>query len=399
MNENTAQHIEKPPAPDNKFDRQIQILDRILNWKAKNGLRSPHFWIIVIVMLGFGYIYYNVLKSYHDLYIILFFYPMMYAAITYRLRGVLISGIAFLAIVIPHGFLMEHDAYAVVRTLLFAIFAFLISSLGATLLNYLERQLESYREIVYLNQELNKYIDQLEKMQRQLIQSEKMNALGELSASVAHEINNPLAGVLVYSKLLAKKVNNEVINRQEMITNLAKIENAVTYCSNIVRSLLDFARQTEPSLKPVKIPDIIDQVMTLVGHQAQIKKIKVVRKEENPLPPVMADFAQIQQVFVNLVVNAIQAMSEGGTLTITVTSKDGFVRTAFTDTGVGIKPEHMKKLFTPFFTTKSEVKGVGLGLSVSYGIIERHSGKIEVQSEVGKGSTFTVVLPVSTSEK
>lgn len=397
MNENTTQHIEKPSAPDNKFDRQIQILDRLLNWKAKNGLRSPHFWIIVIVMLGFGYIYYNVLKSYHDLYIILFFYPMMYAAITYRLRGVLISGIAFLAIVLPHGFLMEHDAYAVVRTLLFAIFAFLISSLGATLLNYLERQLESYREIVYLNQELNKYIDQLEKMQRQLIQSEKMNALGELSASVAHEINNPLAGVLVYSKLLAKKVNNEVINRQEMITNLAKIENAVTYCSNIVRSLLDFARQTEPSLKPVKIPDVIDQVITLVGHQAQNKKINVVRKEENPLPLVMADFAQIQQVFVNLVVNAIQAMSEGGTLTITVTPKDGFVRTAFNDTGVGIKPEHMKKLFTPFFTTKSEVKGVGLGLSVSYGIIERHCGKIEVQSEVGKGSTFTVVLPIAGS--
>lgn len=133
--------------------------------------------------------------------------------------------------------------------------------------------------------------------------------------------------------------------------------------------------------------------MTLVGHQAENKKITVIRKEENPVSPVMADFAQIQQVFVNLVVNAIQAMSEGGKLTIITSASDGSVRTSFTDTGVGIKPENMEKLFTPFFTTKSEVKGVGLGLSVSYGIVERHGGKIEVQSEVGKGSTFTVLLP------
>lgn len=393
MRDNTTQHVEKPPAPDKKYDRQIQILERLLNMKAKGGIRNPSFWIIVIVMLAFGYIYYNVLQSYHDLYIILFFYPMMYAAITYRLRGVLISGVAFLAIVLPHGFLMEHDAYAVVRSLLFALFAFLISSLGATLLNYLERQLESYREIVYLNEELNKYIEQLEKTQRQLIQAEKMNALGQLSASVAHEINNPLAGVLVYSKLLAKKVTSGAFNKEEMITNLAKIENAVTYCSNIVRSLLDFSRQTEPTLKSVNISDILDQVMTLVGHQAQTKHIQVTRREMSPVPPVMADFGQIQQVFINLVVNAIQAMSEGGKLTITTSASDGSVRTSFADTGVGIKPENMEKLFTPFFTTKSEVKGVGLGLSVSYGIVERHGGKIEVQSEVGKGSTFTVILP------
>jgi signal transduction histidine kinase len=395
MSSNIQQNIEKPSAPDEKFNTQIRILERLLNFKAKNGIRSPHLWIIIVFMLAFGYIYYNVLQAYFDLYIILFFYPMMYAALTYRLRGVIISGVAFLAIVLPHGFLLEHDAYAVVRTLLFALFAFLISSLVATLFNYLEHQLESYHEIVYLNDELNKYIDQLEKTQRQLVQSEKMNALGELSASVAHEINNPLTGVLVYSKLLAKKANSGAINKEEMVTTLTKIENAVTYCSNIVRSLLDFARQTEPALKPTNISDIINQVLTLVGHQAANKKITIIRREENTVPPVMADFGQIQQVFVNLVVNAIQAMSEGGKLTIAVAFEDGFVRTSFNDTGIGIKPEHMKKLFTPFFTTKSDVKGVGLGLSVSYGIVERHGGKIEVQSEVGKGSTFTVVLPTA----
>jgi len=383
----------KPAAPEQKNDRQLLVLERILNFKAKGGIRSPHFWVIAFVMLAFGYIYYGVLKSYFDLYIILFFYPLMYAAVTYRLRGVLVSGIAFLAIILPHGIVTEHDAYAVVRSLLFAIFAFLISSLGATLLNYLERQLEAYREIVRLNDELNRYIDQIEGMQRQLIQSEKMNALGQLSASVAHEINNPLAGVLVYAKLLSRKISAGTSDRTETLATLTKMEDAVNYCARIVRSLLDFARQTEPVLKPVAVSDILDQVMTLVGHQAQIKRIQVVRKETPPVPLVMADFSQIQQVFVNLVVNAIQATSEGGKLTITTSAEDGRVRINFEDTGVGIPPENMQKLFTPFFTTKTEVKGVGLGLSVSYGIVERHGGKIEVQSEVGKGSTFTVLLP------
>lgn len=356
-------------------------------------MRSPHFWIIAGVMVAFGLFYYGALRAYHDLYIILFFYPLMYAAITFRLRGVLISGIAFLAIVLPHGFLMAHDAYAVARTLLFALFAFLISSLGATLLNYLERQLESYREIVYLNEELNRYIEELQKTQRQLIHAERMNALGELSASVAHEINNPLTGVLVYAKLLTKKITTGNFGREEVTANLGKIETAVTYVSRIVRSLLDFARQTEPALKPVRVSDILDQVMTLVGHQAEQKLITVTRKEDAPVPPVMADFGQIQQVFVNLVVNAIQAMGEKGSLTISTGVTNGYVRTSFTDTGTGITQENMEKLFTPFFTTKSEVRGVGLGLSVSHGIVERHGGKIEVQSQAEKGSTFTVLLP------
>ena len=386
---------EKPPSPDPKYDRQLQVLERILNFKARDGIRSPHLWIIVGIMVGFGYIYYGVLKSYFDLYIILFFYPMMYAAVTYRLRGVLVSGVAFLAIVLPHGIIMEHDAYAVVRSLLFAIFAFLISSMGATLLNYLERQLEAYREIVRLNDELNSHIEQIERMQKQLIQSEKMNALGQLSASVAHEINNPLAGVLVYAKLLSRKVSGGGLEKAELLGTLAKMEDAVNYCARIVRSLLDFARQTEPVLKPVSVSEILDQVMTLVGHQAYIKRIQVIRREMPPVPQVMADFSQIQQVFVNLVVNAVQATGEDGKLTITTSGEDGRVKIAFEDTGVGIPPENMQKLFTPFFTTKSDVKGVGLGLSVSYGIVERHGGKIEVQSEVGKGSTFTVLLPAA----
>jgi signal transduction histidine kinase len=379
---------------------QPRLIEWLLRAKVTTGIRSPHFWIIAALMVVFGYIYYGVLTAYQDIYVILFFYPLIYAAITYRLRGVLVSGVVFLGILLPHALLVAHDPEALARSLVFALFAFLVSSLWATLLNYLEQQVEASRQILALNEELNSYIERLETTQRQLIQAEKLNAIGQLAASVAHEINNPLAGVLVYSKLLTKKLNSDSFDKAEAIANLAKIEAAVDHCSRIIRGLLDFSRQSEPKLQPVTMSGVIDQVMLLVGHQAEMNKVQVIREETPPsLPPVMADYGQLQQVFVNLVVNAVQAMPGGGKLTIRSSlDNDGWVQTAVEDTGHGIAPEHMDKLFTPFFTTKEQGKGVGLGLAVSYGIIERHGGKIEVKSEVGKGSTFTVRLPAYTTE-
>jgi len=345
-------------------------------------------------MAAFGYIYYSVLTAFHDIYVILFFYPLIYAAIVYRLRGVILSGLVFLGILLPHALLFSGDSYSLVRSLLFTVFAFLISGLGATLLNYLEGQLEAYREILSLNEELNNYIERLQSTQKQLIQAEKLNALGQLSAAMAHELNNPLAGVLVYSHLLAKKVRSASFDSEEVLTNLSKIDSAVTHCSRLVSSLLDFARQSEPILQPVAVSSVIDQAMSLVGHRAEIQGVEVIREETSPLPPVMADFGQLQQVFINLAVNAIQATAGGGKLIITSSlGQDSMVQVSIKDTGCGIPPENLDKLFTPFFSTKEEVKGVGLGLAVSHGIIERHGGRIDVQSEVGKGSTFTVHLP------
>ncbi|UCB43635.1 MAG: tetratricopeptide repeat protein [Dehalococcoidales bacterium] len=254
----------------------------------------------------------------------------------------------------------------------------------------------TYEELLSLNEELNSYIEQLRSTQRQLVQTEKMDALGQLSSAIAHEINNPLAGALTYTKLLSKKMERGSFNKDETITSLLKIEEAVTYCSVLVHSLLDFASQTEPVLQPVEVNSIIAQVVSMVDHQAQIKGIKVSREEITPLPVIMADSKQLRQVFVNLAANAIEAMSEGGKLTVSVSlDEDGDIRVSFRDTGCGIAPENMDELFTPFFHTKKEVRGVGLGLSVAHGIIERHGGRIEVESEVGKGSTFTVYLPVS----
>jgi two-component system NtrC family sensor kinase len=173
----------------------------------------------------------------------------------------------------------------------------------------------------------------------------------------------------------------------------------VNRCSRIIRNLLDFARQKELMLRLVDINRVLEQVLSLVGHQAQLQNIEVVKEFSPSLPNVMADFDQLQQVFINLTLNAIQAMPDGGKLTLRSSAVDGEVRIDVQDTGCGISKENLGKLFTPFFTTKAKGKGVGLGLAVVHGIIERHKGRIKVQSEVGKGTTFSVYLGVQSDEK
>jgi two-component system NtrC family sensor kinase len=375
------------------------ITRRLLEAKAPGGFRSPHAWIIAGIFIAFAYIYYGVLKSYHDIYAIIFFYPMISAAIVYRLKGVLISGIAFLGVIIPQALLFGHDLVSLMRTLIFALFAFLISGLGATLLNYIEHQVEAYKEIVSLNEELNQYIERLQKTQQQLIQAAKLGSIGELSAGVAHELNNPLAGVLVYTRLIKDKLARDSFNKEQLMGSLDKVESAIEYCTGIIRGLLDFARQSPPLLRPVTVSRAVDKAMSLVGHQAKIKRIEVISEENPALPLVVADFNQLVQVIINLLVNGIDAMQEGCKMTIRTSGDNGWVRISVSDTGCGITTENMEKLFTPFFTTKEDVKGVGLGLAVSYGIIERHGGRIEVQSEVGRGSTFTIVLPAYRGEE
>ena len=355
---------------------------------------STHFWVILVTLAVFTWLYYVVLKNFHDIYLVLFFYPLVHAAFTFRLRGVVFSGLAILAILLPHTLLFSYDAYALARIMLFATFTIIISALLATLLNYLETQLTVYDEIVSLNEELNGYIERLTSTQKQLIQSEKLAAIGRLAASVAHEINNPLAGVLVYSRLMIRKLTASSINKEELIENLAKIEKAVNHCSHIIKSLLDFSRQSEPELAIVNLEKIIEEVVTLVDHQAEMNRVNISISNISDLPDIKADAGQLQQVFVNLAINAIQAMPDGGELGIRGSAgDDGWLKVSVEDTGCGISPENMDKLFTPFFTTKEQGKGTGLGLAVSYGIIERHGGRIDVRSKIGEGSTFTVCLP------
>jgi len=239
----------------------------------------------------------------------------------------------------------------------------------------------------------------LRSTQEGLIQAEKLTSLGQMAAAIAHEVNNPLAGVLVYTQLLAKKINSDKFTKEGALEYLSKMETELTRSSRLIRNLLDFARQSPPRFWEVDINEVINQSFELAAHSAKLQHVQVVKELDPSLPTTMADFDQLQQVCTNLIMNAIQAMPEGGTLTIRTSADDAQVKIEVQDTGVGISPENMRKLFTPFFTTKREVKGVGLGLAVSYGIVQRHKGRIEVQSKEEEGTTFTVYLPLRHEEE
>jgi two-component system cell cycle sensor histidine kinase/response regulator CckA len=239
--------------------------------------------------------------------------------------------------------------------------------------------------------------------EEELIRSEKLASLGQLAASVAHEVNNPLAGILVYVKLLLKKYKDNELQAEWTETQLFKMEKELHRTTRIIKNLLDFARQSEPTMRPTDINKAVEAALLLVGHQINLENIKLEKKLDAKLPPVLADFDQIQQVLINIIQNATQAMPSGGTLTIASSVAEGIkigestkktVRIDIKDTGVGIPKENLNNLFTPFFTTKEKGKGVGLGLSVVHGIIGRHKGKIEVDSQPDVGTTFTIYLEV-----
>ena len=234
-------------------------------------------------------------------------------------------------------------------------------------------------------------ISELARLQKQLLQSEKLSSVGRLASGVAHEINNPLTGILTYGHFLKKKADE--INLVQEYSE--KIVNETMRCRKIIRGLLDFARQTEPEKKLTDINKIVKDTLILAEHQAAMKKVKILTELNEQLPMITVDANQIQEVFMNIVLNALDAMPGGGLLTISSNSivAGRYIEIKFTDTGCGIPTENLNKLFDPFFTTKKVGEGTGLGLSVSYGIIEKHNGTIEVQSEVGKGSTFAVKLP------
>jgi two-component system NtrC family sensor kinase len=240
----------------------------------------------------------------------------------------------------------------------------------------------------------------LKDAQAQLIQSEKMSSLGKLSASIAHEINNPLAGILVYAKLLIRiHQESEALPpavRESCLKNLRLVQRETERCSAIVRNLLEFSRQRPLALKPIDPSAALSEALSLLEHQMALGGVTL-QKDLAPGLVVNADFGQLRQAFVNIALNASDAMTKGGSLTVTtrVLADDKMVEIVFADTGPGIRPEHLNKILDPFFTTKE--KGTGLGLSVVYGIVERHSGKLDIRSQLGKGTVVSIRLPLAGS--
>jgi len=233
---------------------------------------------------------------------------------------------------------------------------------------------------------------ELREMQAHLIQSEKLASLGKLAAGIAHEINNPLGGILIYSNLILEDIGG----KSPYYENLKKIVKETSRCKNIVRGLLEFARPKEPEASLINITEVVDSALAIVESQTLFQNIKIKKAYASDLPKIVADGAQLQQVFMNIILNAAEAMDGDGRLTLSTSlNEDGsYIEAQFSDTGHGIKEEDKKRLFEPFFSTKDVGKGTGLGLAISYSIIQKHNGTIEVDSQIGKGSTFTVRLPV-----
>ena len=232
----------------------------------------------------------------------------------------------------------------------------------------------------------------LQETHLQLVSSEKMASLGKLAAGIAHEINNPLGGILIYSSLMMEDLPEEDPRRGD----LARIVQETGRCKEIVKSLLEFARQTEPKMEPTDINRAINDGLFFLVNQALFHNIQIVKKLDSFLPFVRGNASQLKQVFMNIIVNAAEAIHGNGTLTITTSPAPDrkTVYVEFTDTGEGIPEENFNRIFDPFFTTKEVGKGTGLGLATSYGIVEDHGGKISVKSKVGEGTTFTIELPI-----
>jgi PAS domain S-box-containing protein len=229
------------------------------------------------------------------------------------------------------------------------------------------------------------------KLEQQIRNSEKLASVGKLAAGVAHEINNPLGGILNCLYNLRKGTLSP--SRQEEYWS--SMEDGVRRVQKIVRQLLDFSQQHEPAFALTDINHVVDRVLALTTHLFAPNRILLETGFGQGLPNVMVDRHMMEQVLMNLVLNAVQAMKDGGVLTIQTSVVEGICLIEVRDTGSGISPAVLPRIFDPFFTTKSEGEGTGLGLSVSLGIVERHGGKILVDSEVGRGTTFTLCLPVS----
>jgi two-component system NtrC family sensor kinase len=238
--------------------------------------------------------------------------------------------------------------------------------------------------------------------QARILHQDKMMSLGRLAASVVHEINNPLSGILNYLRLMLRILKRGPLDQDHQTKfqrYLELVENETDRCSQIISNLLTFSRKSKLSFEPIDFTDLLKRSLVLSQHKLKLSNITASHVVEQALPPVRGDFNQLQQCIINLIFNAIDAMPQGGSLHLSARADSGTggVIIAVRDAGIGISKENLPHIFEPFFTTKNEGSGVGLGLSTVYGIMEHHHGAVTVQSEPGHGTTFFLKLPTSTT--
>jgi signal transduction histidine kinase len=242
---------------------------------------------------------------------------------------------------------------------------------------------------------MNHMMMQLVRRHEMLVQAHKLKAVGTLTAGVAHELNNPINNIMLTAETLREEYQD--LPPEERLDMVNDLVGQSERAQKIVRNLLDFARESEIESEAHEVQDLVEDTLRLATNQIKLAKVKIKGDLAPNLPPVYGDRQQLEQVFLNIVLNALDAMPKGGTLSISCnsTADRELVSVEFTDTGVGIPEQGISDVFNPFFTTKPDAKGTGLGLSVSLGIIQQHGGDIKVKSRVGEGTTFSVSLPVA----
>jgi len=231
---------------------------------------------------------------------------------------------------------------------------------------------------------------ELREIQQALLQSEKLAAMGRLTSQIAHELNNPIYGIMNTLELLKTEIPPESKRRKILELSLSEIQRL----SEMLRNMLSFSKPEEEARKRINLNDLLEGILLMMERQMRESNVRVVLDLDSQIPEVMASTNQMRQVMLNMFKNAKEAMPNGGTLTVRTANEDQKVSVHIQDSGVGIPEEIRNKIFEAFFTTKQKVKGVGLGLSVCYGIIKDHGGDIKVESEEGKGTTFIISLPI-----
>lgn len=253
-------------------------------------------------------------------------------------------------------------------------------------------------EVTELINAFNKMAAELDSRWEQLIESRKLASIGTFTSGIAHELNNPLNNISITAESLLDDLDR--LSPGESKEMILDIINQANRASEVVKNLLDFSRTEAPSVTRLELKEVIEKTISLIKNQIMIVGVKLKCNAPDPSPPIRGNLHNLEQAFLNLFLNAIQAMPDGGTITIDVReTKDGYVAIDVTDTGVGIKPEALEKIFDPFYTTKAAGRGTGLGLSIVYGIIKKHGGYVEVKSEVNVGTTFTIYLPIYHGDK
>ena len=363
--------------------------------KRQDLIRFGVIVIMVVVISAMHYLTSTTMHQYHDIYRRLYYIPIILGGLWFTVRGGILTAILVSLVYIPHVIFQwgHHPASELeqyLEILLYNVIGLLTGFLAQReKLQKMRYQKTSERlEESYIK--LKSQADQLLDTEEQLRRADRLSALGELSAGMAHEIRNPLGSIRGTAEILREGIDKDD-KRFEFAEILVK---EVDRLEGVVRDFLNFARPTDQQLKSVPVCEALHEVVTLARQQAIKSNVDVILETDDSKKMVAGDFEQYKQAFLNLVLNALQAMPDGGTLDIGCRKQDGKLRITFTDSGPGIPEELQDRIFNPFYTTRSE--GTGLGLAITHRIIDGHGGKLFVESVPGEGATFVVELPLWT---